>query len=358
MQLLRSRFECFDCGHALAGGMHLWAYAGRRWGRLAVAARLIFINVLSLFRVLLKVRAGDVVYVRYPSLFFMLLVGMLPAFIRPRCVVDAYISIWDAWINDRAYARSGIFSSALRCLEEFSLKAAWKVLVDTTANGSFMVDCFGLSPAKVVVVPLAIDEKAWAGGIGQSQVRHGQHSEAPRMSVVYLGTFVPLHGLQVVVGAIRKLAHLADVEYVFIGDGQQAHLLEELIEQLPEGHRVVWMRGFYAPGEIVSRIRSADVALGVFGGGGKAGRVLPFKLYIHLLLGKCVVTQRAHSMPDVEVPLPAVFADNSMELAAALEALYASDDLIGSVARRAENFYHLHLSNAHVLARWCEILQA
>lgn len=355
MRLLRSQFDCLDCGQALADGMHLWRYAGRRWGRVGLAARLVLVNLWSLLRVLWKVRAGDVVYVRYPSLFFMLWVGMLPGFIRPRCVIDAYISIWDAWVNDRGYMRTSRISSALRRLEAFSYKAAWKVLVDTTANGDFMTERFGLAPADVMVIPLAIDEQAWATVAQPAQF--GKRSAKPKLSVVYLGTFVPLHGLQVVVDAIKQLAHLADVEYVFIGDGQQAHILEELIEQMPRGCRITWMRGFYAPEEVVPFIRSADVALGVFGGTGKASRVLPFKLYIHLLLGKCVVTQRAHSTPDVAMEIPAVFADTAAELAAALEALCASRHLVDSFGKRAATFYRLHLSNASVLKRWCEMLR-
>src|SRR3546814_6794953 len=44
-------------------------------------------------------------------------------------------------------------------------------------------------------------------------------------------------------------------------------------------------------------LAQADICLGIFGGGGKDSRVLPFKMYLAMAAGKAIITQEAYGTP-------------------------------------------------------------
>ena len=258
-----------DLGAAM-GDRPLWKMAGDgAVAKLATLARIVFHNTVSALRVLWHGRRRrDVVYVRYPAIPFMLLMSLLPRRLRPRCYVDAFISIWDSMFVDRRRDTSGRAARVVRALERRALAAADKVLVDTVANAAYMIEQFGLVPERVIALPLGVDESAW---VRPTDSERGD----TRFTITFIGTFIPLHGIATIAAAVTRFDASENIRFRFVGDGQEAPVLAELIARRPD-LAIDWQREWQTPRQLAAIVAQSDVCLGVFGGGGKAARVLPY----------------------------------------------------------------------------------
>src|SRR5690606_3408627 len=110
------------------------------------------------------------------------------------------VSLWDSMFRDRlAGSAEGLASRMLRCFERRSLRAATLVLADTEANRRQLIADFALAPDRVRSIPLAIDEQPFRSRAG-SVAAPGRPGR-----VLFVGTLVPLHGIEVVLAAAAML---------------------------------------------------------------------------------------------------------------------------------------------------------
>ena len=298
-------------------------------------------------------RRGDVAYLPYPAPLTLWWLSMIPARWRPYCIADAYISLWDSMFRDRGNGNSrGVLSRAVRFFESRALRAADLVLVDTEANKRQMISDFSLSPDQVRSLPLAIDEQLFPGP--PVATRTGA------LRVLFVGTLVPLHGVEVVLAAADKLASIEGIEILLIGDGQQGGLVEDFIsEGAPANFR--WVREWRSMSSIAREIEAADICLGVFGGSGKASRVLPFKLYYALAAGKAIVTQADYALPVGRPPFPALFIpsadsnDVADELVRLISTLVNDADARASLGEDARSYFEKQLSSTVIESEWQDI---
>lgn len=336
----------------LPDDVHLWRIArGPLSARMRLGARLVFGNLLALLRLSWALgRRPGWVYAPYPAAFLLWWASWLPRHWRPRIVADAYISMWDSAFRDRATGNrqgQGLASRIAKAFEGRALRAATVVLVDTVANRQLMVAEFGLDPARVRAVPLAIDVATFQSAPGSPTPVAG----AP-MRVLFVGTLIPLHGIGVLADAVRMAGPDCAMEFLFVGDGQESATVEDLVAD-PVRAPIQWERGWLDLREVAARIAAADVCLGVFGGDGKAARVLPFKLYMALAAGKAVVTQERYSLPEGLPPLPVqtVTADAGALLEALLSLRQDRSRRLDMEAAAAA-YYRRWLGPEALLAAW------
>ncbi len=343
--------EVVDLGMAMPAQHALWRLArGALTSRIALAFRLFTRNVASLLRVLRKAdRREDVVYVRYPCVPFMLLASFLPRAWRPRCIVDAFISIADSMFTDRARDGASPLARLVRAVEGRALRAADTVLVDTAANAVFMAESLGIDRARIVSLPLGVEEHEWRRGGEPHRASDGV------FVVCFVGTFVPLHGFDVIVAAMDAFDAGDGIRFVFVGDGQDSDTLARFMQRRGDLD-IVWHRDWLGPRELAAQVAAADVCLGVFGGSGKASRVLPYKLYLYFCLGKPVISQASLSTPDGAAAPVSGVAPTGAAVAAAIRSL-RSDPVaraeLGSLARR---YFDAVLGNEALARGWRALL--
>lgn len=347
-----------DLGRVLPPQLHLWTLRHLSPPKkLRALVGLGAGNLLSLVRVLCAVRGRNIpVYVPYPSVFFMWLASWLPRRVRPYCIVDAYISIWDSMFRDRDRTGGGSAASLwIRRFEARALRAASMVLVDTEANRLAMIDDFALQPNQVRSLPLAIDEAPFLA------VPSGVHERGEPLRVLFVGTLIPLHGVPTILAAIHRL--LSDdrqscrFHFRFIGDGQLGPALNDFIAEHGSG-RVSWVRQWQSLEAVATEVADADICLGIFGGDGKAARVLPFKLYMYFAAGRAVISQGKMSLPNGAPPPPLVAIDTAdgIELSRALTSLADDSRHRYSLAQQARAYFTEHLAAARVISAWRLIL--
>jgi len=340
-----------DCGFRLPGDFHLWrlARSGKR-ATIVGLARLLAGNLASAMILLARARRDDIAYVPHPSLFLLWLLSWIPTRWRPTCICDAYITLWDTLFEDRNLGgtSAGMLSRLLLAAESRALRAAARVVVDTAANAEHVAQRFGVPRPRLSAIPLATDASGMTPPDPPQSPRNDQ--EDGIINVLFVGTFVPLQGTTRIAAALERLRDDASLRFTLIGDGQAAGTVEQALQANP---RVRWLRRWTSPAEIECELRQADICLGVFGGEGKASRVLPFKLYAALAAGKPIITQQDYGLPEGTPPLPAVLVDpDPPALAEAIQRLARSTSQREALAARARLYFRDHLGAATIAAHW------
>lgn len=346
--------EIIERGQWLPESLHLWKLAkAPPWRAVTGLLRLAALNLISLAKVLHAQRNQRMpVYVPYPTLFFLWFASWLPAQLRPVCIADAYISIWDSMFQDRSSAKkAGILSNWIKAAEARSLRAAAMVLVDTVANKSYMAEQFGIPPSRLRAFPLAIAEAPFVAA------RRRNRSSTSPLVILFIGTMIPLHGVDVLLAGIEPL--LANDRYLFrlVGDGQSAHFIEAFLADHAEAN-IEWIRPWQSLEQVAAHIQQADVCLGVFGGNGKATRVLPFKAYMYLAAGRVLVSQSGLSLPD-GAPLPPMATigySNSEELTELLVDLAEDGERRAKYETAAARYYDEWLGSSTLAKKWIQLL--
>jgi glycosyltransferase involved in cell wall biosynthesis len=215
-----------------------------------------------------------------------------------------------------------------------------------------MIMDFRLEPAKVCSMPLAVGASCANGKFDRGLPRKNG-----KLMVFYVGTLVPLHGIQVVTEAIRLLDAESGIEFHLVGDGQDAAALHKLLAEDTQ-RMVTWERSWLPMEEIAHRMAQADICLGVFGGPGKAARVLPFKVYHALAAGIPVLTQADYSLPEgLPVPPLLTVAANANDLAKELQRLARDRSALEDISRQSRDYFERYLGPERIMAAWAALLQ-
>lgn len=342
-----------DRAHWLPSGMHLW-----RIGRGSIARRGVLALHLALCGFIQAVRitlhAGRktaLVYVPYPAPLMLWWLSFLPRSWRPRCIADAYISIWDSMYRDRNREQvAGLLSRLVKRFEVRALRAAHLVLVDTEANVDQVSNDFLIPPCQIRSLPLAIDEAPFLAIQPRGNAAQG------RVRVLFVGTMIPLHGIEVVLEAVHALRDDPRIEFRLVGDGQLGGQVEHALRECGNA-RVTWLRGWQPLDVIAREIADADICLGVFGGSKKAARVLPFKLYMYFAAGRAVISQEALSTP-AGVPYPPIEPVDPLDPGGLSSAILRLLNEIerGEARGHAEREYYRHwISAAQLSAGWKDL---
>jgi glycosyltransferase involved in cell wall biosynthesis len=155
---------------------------------------------------------------------------------------------------------------------------------------------------------------------------------------VFCGSFMPLHGADVIVRAAALLADRPEIRVVLVGGGQTKPATEDLARSL--GCRNVSFVDARYGDALREILCGADVLLGVFGSSEKAMVVVPNKVVDALALGKPMITGGTPAIRRLLDPtqIRTVPPGDVAELADAIVALH--DDAterarLGRAARRA-----------------------
>jgi len=295
-------------------------------------------------------------YVPYPAVFVVLLLSFMPRRWRPaRVHIDAFISLYDTIVRDRRLLRERHpLARLLLAAERRAYRHTDVVLVDTPANAAYMSELFGLDARRFVAMPLSIDERTYG--------RRDYVPAAAPCTVLFIGTFVPLQGVDVIARAIVQLRAQPQIRFRLIGSGQSAGDVQAILAQAGCTN-VSWERGWQSAQALADEIAGADICLGIFGAGDKTQRVWPLKNYAYMAVGRALISAATPAAQALAAgsPEPAwasVNAGDPDALAAMIVALAADPARRQRLADAAASLYRTHLSNAVSLAMLKDSLRA
>ena len=233
---------------------------------------------------------------------------------------DPLVSRWDTLVHDWGLHAAGSAQARWnRGIDARALKAADVVLCDTWEHGA-LYESLGADRAQLRRVLVGAERVFF------------EVPEPPRagpVRIVYVGGFLPLHGVQHVIAAAAELERMGGAvpewEMELVGSGIEFEAVRARLVQLElERVRLTGPRPYAEAPDIYGR---AHIVLGAFGETDKAGRVIPHKVYQGVAAGRAVVTGDSPAIREVFTPrihLWTVACGDSTALAAAL-ALLARD---------------------------------
>lgn len=167
------------------------------------------------------------------------------------------------------------------------------ILADTQAHKDYYCRAYGLPEKKVQVIPVGYDDRLFrpAGGQPASGRTAARSRSEDEFTVVFFGSFLPLHGAESIVEAAALLSRKApSIRFRFIGTGQTLERVRVRADCL--GLPNVAFDGWLRTADLPARIAEADVCLGIFGETDKARRVVPHKVFQAMGMKKPVITAR------------------------------------------------------------------
>jgi glycosyltransferase involved in cell wall biosynthesis len=197
-------------------------------------------------------------------------------------VFDALVSLWETAVLDRGViAPQSLASTRYRLVDRVACSLSDVVLLDTAAHIDWFRRQFRLPSRKL--------HRVWVGADDDIMQPSGPPASRGPFTVFFYGSYIPLHGVEHILGAARRLlAAEPDVRFVLCGSGQTYPAMRRLAAN--HGLRNVQFLERRSPVELRLLMSRSDVCLGVFGTTQKAQLVIPNKVFDALACKRPVIT--------------------------------------------------------------------
>lgn len=231
------------------------------------------------------------VLVPFPGFIIMPLAWWLTRRPRTTLIFDAFVSVSDTLVSDRGkFSWWNPAAWFLYIADIVLCHMADEVLIDTEAHKKFFVRRFFLHPKKIRVLHVGTREDIFRPGPKENRLAEG------KFNVLFIGSFIPLQGIEHIVDAAEILSPHTDIHFTLIGSGQTRKHIEKRIAEKKLGN--ITLLSFQKITELPHFLRSADVALGTFGTSGKAHRVIAHKVFDAVACGVPVITAKNEAIGE------------------------------------------------------------
>jgi glycosyltransferase involved in cell wall biosynthesis len=199
-------------------------------------------------------------------------------------IFDPFISLYNTEVEDRKLYRPGSLAARVaRWRDLVACRCADFLVFDTADHKDYFFERYRLDKPyhilrvgvdEAVFRPLTVQPTA-AGAVCQ---------------VLFYGTYIPLQGIDVIVAAAERLRADRSIEFTLVGDGQERARIHALADRLALPNLTFVDR--LPPEQLALRIAAADICLGVFDAGIKAGQVVP-KVVQCAAMQKAIITRES-----------------------------------------------------------------
>ncbi len=310
---------------------------------------------LTLIRKYRSIGYYDAIIVGYAGHIDVFLARFLNLFKRKPLIFDVFLSLYDTAVVDRGIVSAGsVKAKLLHLIDRWSCRVADAVLLDTPAHIDYFVREFSLSADKFHAIP-----------VGSSLKMHGttqiHNSKDNKFNILYFGSYIPLHGVDVILKAAKVLQDKNNETVVFTlaGTGQLLPEMKGLASKL-ELKNVTFIDRFVKEEELAGIVSDADICLGIFGKSEKALRVIPCKVYNCLALGKPLITARTLATDGVLTHNENVYFCNPGDpesLAEAVLALKNNDSLRNKIAHEGMKYFDKNFSTDAIGRKVAQIVR-
>jgi glycosyltransferase involved in cell wall biosynthesis len=164
------------------------------------------------------------------------------------------------------------------------------ILADTNSHKEYYIKQFGVSPSKIGVVHV--------GAHTADFFPIDKTLEPGKKTIIgFYGSFIPLHGLDKIIGAAKILEKRDDIEFQIYGDGPGFSKINELVKTL--GLQNTCLKGWADYNSLNVIINEMDVCLGIFGDSLKAELVIPNKIYHYAACRKPIITADTKGIREI-----------------------------------------------------------
>jgi glycosyltransferase involved in cell wall biosynthesis len=217
-----------------------------------------------------------------------------PAMIGKKIVFDEFINLHDWLVHEhKKLKKDGVIIKAIDMYMKAIMKKSHFILTDSEAHRSLCSENYSVSLKKIVAIPIGADEKLY-------HPRKQKSSSGKGLKVLFYGSMLPLHGVDVVLDSLSVLAErgkINGIHYTFAGGRNSKQFTAKLdrVRAIGLGGHVTdipWVDSEKLP----DFIGNFDVCLGgPFGNTGQARRVVTGKTYQLLCIAKATIIGRTEA---------------------------------------------------------------
>lgn len=233
------------------------------------------VGFLQLIPRLIK-RDFDFLFVGF---FGQLLTLMITPFCKKPLVLDMFVSAYDTLVEDRKFTnRDSLLAKLFYRLDKKSGKRANLIFVDTDAQAEYFHEEFDIPLAKMKRVFVGCNETLF----------HTLPQPPVTRTVLYYCSYLPLHGVDVVVEAAELLQAETSIGFKIIGKGMEFEKVKKSI--LEKGLKNIELADPVSIKQLPYEIQDSLICLGGhFGASAKACRVIPGKVFQIIAMGKPII---------------------------------------------------------------------
>lgn len=220
----------------------------------------------------------DVLYCAFPSQHVL---PVAKIFQSKPILSDAFFPIYDANVCDR------------KVVSKYSVKAVWYwlldyllirlsdvVVVDTNVHKEYWQKYY--SKTSIEVVPLGVESDKYF------PLKNHTKSVPNKTVVTFHGSYIPLQGIDKILGAVELLKGDASFHFRFIGQGQ---LYSEVLQKAQRNKLEIEFLPWQTESKLNEFLNDSDIILGIFGDTDKTDRVVPNKVMQGIAVGRPVITK-------------------------------------------------------------------
>ena len=209
-------------------------------------------------------------------------------------VYDAFIPLYEALVEDRRLIAPHHFLAKLFCrFEQSCCQIADMITVDTLAHGQYLNQKFGIDEKKIV--------RLFVGSTIHCAEKpsKGHFRNSPVFNVLFVGTYIPLHGIDIILEAARLLRDDTSIKFTLVGSGQLRKSMEQIASRCQLSS--IEFRDWVPTDELGQYIQKFELSLGIFGTTPKTPRVIPSKVYDICMAGVAFITADTPAIREVFV---------------------------------------------------------
>lgn len=282
-------------------------------------------SIEGLFKWLISRPAYDIVVAGFYGQLIAIILALLQ---RQPIILDAYISTFDTLCEDRKlFSPRSLLGRLAYWVDWKSCQLAKLVLTDTRTNARYFSFQFGIPEEKITVIYVGYDESLF---YPRSDIR----PPSSYCEVFYYGSFLPLHGVEVIIQAAALLKDRKDIHFTLGGNGPFFGFIQRMVKSLKIEN--VDMIGWIPLECLPLFIARATICLGGhFSTIPKASRVISTKTFQFIAMGKPTIVGDNVANREIFVPGEHVYAvpmGNPEALAEAISELANDKELREHIA--------------------------
>ncbi len=269
-----------------------------------------FLNIFSLFILLLKtvyayLKLGFSFFKKCRNIDFYIVgyIGQFDVFFlkfltflkrdKAKIIFVPLFSLYDSAVVDRKlFSSRSILGRMLFFSDKYSMRIADVVFLDTNEHGNYISELLGIERSKIRRSFVGADESVFY----PLPVEFSKKEDS-NFTVLFFGKYIPLHGLENIIGAAKLLENEKNIKFRMIGNGQIHKEIVDMAKKL--NLKNIEFINWVPYEELIGEIKNADIVLGIFGGTDKSLRVIPNKIFQAVACKKAVVTGESLAIEEL-----------------------------------------------------------
>ena len=163
------------------------------------------------------------------------------------------------------------------------------ILIDTYSHIKFFYEKYK--------TPLKKFRKLLVGSMDDIFYPLEKEENDDKFIVGFIGTFIPLQGVEYIIKAAKKLENDKQIVFHFIGNGQNYKESRTLASQLKI--RNIFFFGFIPMKKVPKMVSKFDINLGIFGHTNKALQVIPTKVFDGMAMKKAMISMDSPAIREL-----------------------------------------------------------